>query len=146
MQSLETLELENSSTQPSNGSPVVQGINPLLASEGQPLITNSAVDTALLHAMSVELNALNATPHQILHSTTFPTPGSMTGNDVQAPAYTTMSLVTNSICQSAHPNPTVNQALQMASVIPPTRAGSNLSSINDSIEQAMAKGLPKWKR
>ena len=66
MQSLETLELENSSTQPSNGSPVVQGINPLLASEGQPLITSSAVDKALLHDMSAGLNALNATPHQIL--------------------------------------------------------------------------------
>ena len=49
-----------------------------------------------------------------------------------------MPLVTNLICQSARPNPTVNQALQ-TSVTPLPTAGSHLSSINDSIEQAVAK-------
>ena len=33
----------------------------------------------------------------------------------------------------------MNQALQMASITPPPKAGSNLSSINDSIKQAVAK-------
>ena len=109
MQSLETLELGKSSTQPSSGSPVIQGFNLLLTLEGQPLITSSAVDTALLHAMSARLNTLNAMHHQIPQSTILPALGSTVGNDVQAPAYTTMPLVTNLIYQSARPNPTMNQ-------------------------------------
>ena len=57
MQSLETPELGNSSSQPANGSPVIQGHNLLPTSEGHLLITSSAVDTALLHAISAGLNA-----------------------------------------------------------------------------------------
>ena len=102
------------------------------------MITISAVDTTLLHAMLVGPHARTATPHQILQSTTLPTPGPTTRNDVQALAYTTMPLVTNSIGQSARPNPTVNQALRTSVTLLPM-AGSYLSSINDSIEQAVAK-------
>ena len=51
MQSLETPELGNSSSHPASGSLVIQGHNQHPASEGQLLITSSAVDTALLHAM-----------------------------------------------------------------------------------------------
>ena len=72
-----------------------------------------------MHTISDGLNALNAMPNQILQSTTLPTPGPTIGNDVQAPAYITMPLVTNSIGQSIHPNPTVNQALQTL-VTPPS--------------------------
>ena len=61
---------------------MVQGINLLLTSEGQPLITSSVIDTSLLHAMSVGLNALNGTPHQVLQSAILPTPGTMTGNEL----------------------------------------------------------------
>ena len=130
MHSLETPKLGNSSTHPSGGLPIIQGFNSLITPESQPLITSSAVDTSLLHAMLAGLHALNATPHQILQSTTLPTPGFVIGNDVQAPAYTIMSLVTNSIGQSARPNPMVNQALR-TSITPPPTARSHLSSIND---------------
>ena len=51
MQSLETPELGNSSTQPSSGSLVIQCFNLQPISEGQLLITSYAVDTDLLHAM-----------------------------------------------------------------------------------------------
>ena len=138
MQSLETPELGNSSTQTSGKSSVIQGFNPLITPKGQPLITSSTVDTALLYAMSAGLHALNVTPYQILQCTTLPTLRPTTGNDVQAPAYTTIPLVTNSIGQSVRPNPTVNQALR-TSVTPPPKAGSHLSSIDDLIEQAVAK-------
>ena len=63
MQPLETPELGNSSSQPTNRPPMIQGHNPQPISEGQLLITSSAVDTALLHAMSAGLNALHATSH-----------------------------------------------------------------------------------
>ena len=49
---------------------------------------------------------------------------------IQALVYTTTPLATSPTGHSTQPHPTVNQ--------PPT-AGSSLSSINDSIEQAMAK-------
>ena len=63
MQSLETPKLGNSFSQPTNGSPVIQGHNQQPTSECQLLITSSAVDTDLLHAMSAGLNTLNATSH-----------------------------------------------------------------------------------
>ena len=63
MQSLETPELGNSSTQPLGRLPVILGFNPYTTPEGHPLITSSAVDTTLMHAMSVGLNALNAMPN-----------------------------------------------------------------------------------
>ena len=66
MQSLETPELGNSSTQPLDGLLVILGFNLQITPEGYPLITSFAVDTALMHAMSTSLNALNATPSQIL--------------------------------------------------------------------------------
>ena len=70
-QSLETPELGNSSLQPTNGSPVIQGHNQEPTSEGQLLITSSAVDTALLHAMLVGLNALSATSNQVSQPTSW---------------------------------------------------------------------------
>ena len=99
MQSLETPELGNSSWQPASGSPVIQGHNQQPTSEGQLLITSLAVDTALRHAMSAGLNALNATSHQVSQPTILATP--MVGNEVQAPVYTTMPLVNTSIGHSA---------------------------------------------
>ena len=108
MELLETPELGNPSTQSLGKLPVIIGFNPQITPKGHPLITSSAVDTGSMHAMSSNLNALNATSSQILQSTTLPTPKPMVGNDIQAPAYTTMPLVTNSIGQSACPNPIVN--------------------------------------
>ena len=107
MQSLETPELGNSSSQPTNGSSVIQGHNQQPTSEGQLLITSSAVDTALLHAKLAGLNALNATSHQVSQPTILATP--MVGTEVQAPVYTTMPLATTPIGHSARPHPTVNQ-------------------------------------
>ena len=107
MQSLETPELGNSSSQPLNGSPVIQGHNQQPTSEGQLLITSLAVDMALLHAMSAGLNALNAISHKISQPTILTTP--MAGNEVQALVYTTMPLVTTPIGHSARLHPTVNQ-------------------------------------
>ena len=106
MQSLETPKLGNSSSQPASGSPVIQGQNQQPTSEGQLLITSSAVDTTLLRTMSAGLNALNATSHQVSQPTILTTP--MVGNEVQAPPYTTMPLVTTLIGHSARPHPTVN--------------------------------------
>ncbi|KAL5573475.1 hypothetical protein UlMin_023072 [Ulmus minor] len=112
MQSLETPELGNSS-QPTNGPPVILGCNPQPStSEGQFLLTSSAVDTALLHAMSAGVNALHSTSRQGSQPTISVIPTIGTGS--QAPIYTTMPLATTPIA-------------------------SNLSSINESIEQAVAK-------
>ena len=108
MQSLETPELGNSSSQPTNGPPVIQGHNnPQPTSEGQLLITNSAVDTALFHAMSAGISALHSTPNQGSQPTILATPTTETG--VQAPVYTTMPLATTPISHSARPRPTINQ-------------------------------------
>ena len=137
MQSLETPELGNSSSQPTNGSPVIQGHNPQPTSEGQLLITSSAVDTALLHTMSAGLNALHATSHQGSQPTILATP--TTGTGVQAPVYTTMPLATTPIGHSAQPRPTVNQPLPTTPAPPHSIAGSSLTSINESIEKAVAK-------
>ena len=105
------------------------------------LITSSAVDTALLYVMSAGLNALNATSHQVSQPTISIAP--LTRNDVQAPIYTTMPLVTNSVGHSARPHPTVNQPPQETTTAPQPIAGSSLSSINDSIEQAVLKRFAK---
>ena len=83
MQPLETPELGNSSSQPTNGSPLIQSHNPQPTPEGQMLITSSAVDTALLHAMSAGLNALNATSQQAAQPSISTAPP--TGNDFQPP-------------------------------------------------------------
>lgn len=137
MQSLETPELGNSSSQPANGSPVIQGHNPQPTSDDQLLITSSAVDTAFLHAMSAGLNALHATSHQGSQPTILATP--TIGTRVQAPVYTTMPLASTPIGHSARPRPTINQPPQATPVPPPSTARSTLSSINKSIEQAVAK-------
>ena len=100
---------------------------------------SSAVDTALVHAMFARLNALNASPNLNLQ----PTPGLVLGNDLHALAYTTIPLMTNSICQSARPNPNMNQTMQVASVTPLPIVGSNLPSLNDSIEKVIAKRFVK---
>ncbi|KAL5546684.1 hypothetical protein UlMin_006371 [Ulmus minor] len=119
MQSLETPELGNSSSQPTNGPPVILGYNPQPStSEGQFLLTSSAVDTALLHAMSAGVNALHSTPRQSSQPTILATPPAGVGSE--APVYATMPLASTPIGHSARPP-------------------SNLSSINDSIEQAVAK-------
>ena len=64
MQSLETPDLGNSSSQPANGPLVTLGYNPQPTSEGQFLFTSSAIDTALLHAMSAGVSALHSTSRQ----------------------------------------------------------------------------------
>ena len=66
MQPLVTPELGNSSSHPSSGSLAIQSISPPVTSESLLLITSSTVDTALLHAMSARLNALNTIPHHYL--------------------------------------------------------------------------------
>ena len=137
MQSLETPELGNSSSQPANGPPVILGYDPQPTSEGQFQLTSSAVDTALLHAMSAGVSALHSTSHQGLQPTIFATP--LTGARFQAPVYTTMPLATTPVSHSARPHPTVNQPLPTTPTQPHSTAGSSLPSINESIEQAVAK-------
>ena len=137
MQSLETPDLGNSSTQPASVPPVVQVHNQQPASDGQLLITSSAVDTALLHAMSAGLNALHATSHPGAQPTMLAT--SLTGVGSQAPVYATMPLATTPIGHSARPPPTVNQPPTTTPAPTHSIAASNLSSINESIEQAVAK-------
>ena len=87
--------------------------------------------------MSAGLNALNATSNQVSQPTILTTP--MAGNDVQAPVYTTMPLVTTPIGHSTQPHPTINQPSQMTPAPPPFAVGSSLSLINEFIEQAVAK-------
>ena len=73
IQLLMTPELGKSSSQPLGGSPTIHNISPAITSKAPPpitseaplLITSSAVDTALLYAMSAKLNALNASLHRI---------------------------------------------------------------------------------
>ena len=79
LQSLKTPELGNSSSQPANGPPLIQGHNPQPTSEGQLLITSLAVDTALFHAMSAGLNVLHVTSYQGLQPTILATPTTVTG-------------------------------------------------------------------
>ena len=137
MQSLETPELGNSSSQPAHGPPVTHGHNPQPTSADQLLITSAAVDTALFHAMSAGINALHATSHQGSQPTILATP--TTGTGFQAPVYTTTPLATTPIGHSALPHPTVNQPLPMTPAEPHLTAGSSLPSINESIEQVVAK-------
>ena len=125
MQPLETPELGNSSSQPT--------------SADQLLITSSAVNTALLHAMSARINALRATSHQGSRPTILATP--TTGTGFQVPVYTTMPLATTPIGHSARPRPTVNQHLPTTPAPPHSITVSSLSSINESIEQAVAKRI-----
>ena len=68
MQPLMTPELGNSSIQPSDGSPMVHNVVQPVNSE--LFITSFVVDTALFHAMSARLHALNGSPHLNLQSTT----------------------------------------------------------------------------
>ena len=93
--------------------------------------------------MSAGLNALNATPHQILQSAIMPTPGSIPRNDLHAPVYTTLPVMTNPICQLALPIHTINQALHMSSetrATPMPTTGSHcLSSPSTTLEQIVAK-------
>ena len=77
---------------------MIQGHNPQPTSEGQLLITSSAVDTALLHAMSARINALHATSYQGSQPTILVTLA--TTFEVQAPVYTTMPLATMPIGHS----------------------------------------------
>ena len=84
MQSLETPDLGNSSSQPTNGPPVILGYNPQPTSEGQFLLTSSAVDTALLHAVSAGINALHSTSHQSSQPTILATPPTGTGSQLQS--------------------------------------------------------------
>ena len=107
MQPLVTHKLGNSSIQSSSGSPVVHSISPPVTSQS-PLITSSMVDTALLRVMSVELNALNAAPHQSLQTAILPTLGSALGNDLRAPVYTIIPVMTSPICEPSPPISIVN--------------------------------------
>ena len=54
-----------------------------------------------------------------------------------------MPLATTPIGHSARPRPTVNQPPQTTPAPPPSTAGSSLSSINESIEQAVVKHFAK---
>ena len=53
------------------------------------------------------------------------------------------TLVTNSVGHSARPHPTINQTPQATVNAPQSITGSSLSSINDSIEQAVVKQFTK---
>ena len=137
MQSLETPELGNSSSQPAAGPHATHGHNPQTTSAVPSQITSSAVDAALLHAMSAGISALHATSHQGSQPTILTTP--ITGAGFQAPVYATMPLATTPIGHSARPRPTVNQPLLTTPAPPHSTAGSSLTEINESIEQAVAK-------
>ena len=132
MQSLETPDLGNSSSQPAVGAPATHGHNLQPTSADQLLITSSAVDTALLHAMSAGINALHATSQQGLKPTILATP--TTGAGFQAPVYTTMPLATTPIGHSARPRLTINQPLATTPAPPHSIAAPSLYSINESIE------------
>ena len=112
MQPLVTPELGNSSSQPSGGSPAVHSVNPPITFE-PPLITSSAVDTALLYDMSAGVKALNATPQQNLQFVVLPILGSTPGSDLRTPVYTFLPVMTSPTNQSAPPISTVNQVLPM---------------------------------
>ncbi|KAL5574137.1 hypothetical protein UlMin_023734 [Ulmus minor] len=84
---------------------------------GQLLITSSAVDTALLHAMSVGLNALNATYHQVSHSKTFCLDGGTNPEHPKGPnthQEDGISLSTMSSMETTHAS-TQNSALHSSS-------------------------------
>ena len=132
MQSLDTPEQGNSSLQPTNGSPVIQGHNQQPSSEGHLFITSSAVNSALFHALSAGLNALNATSYQVSQPNILATP--MAGTEVQASVYTTMPLATMPVSHLARPCPAVNQPPQTTLAPPPSTARLSLSSINESIK------------
>lgn len=101
------------------------------------LITSSAVDTALIYAMSVWLNALHATSQLGLQPTGLGT--SATAPGVQTPVYTTMPMAVTPIGHSTRSRPTVDQPPQITPVPVHSIVGSSLSTINESIEQAVAK-------
>jgi len=137
MKSLETLELGNSSSQPALGPQTTHSHNPQPTSPDQLLITSSVVDTALIHAMSAGLNALHAMSQLGLQRTSLGTPATVTG--VQTPVYTTVPMAATPIGHSARPHPTINQLLQTTPIPVHSTVGSSLSTINYSIEQAVAK-------
>ena len=87
--------------------------------------------------MSAGLNALHATSHPGSQPTILATPP--TGVGSQAPVYATMPLATTPIGHSARPHPTVNQPPTTTPTPTHSIAALNLSSINESIEQAVAK-------
>ena len=137
MQPLETPELGNSSSQPAPEPPAAHGLHPQPTSADQVLITSSAVDTALIHAMSAGLNALQATSQLGLQPTSLGT--SATAPGVQTPVYSTVPMAVTPVGHSARPLPTINQPSQTTPAPVHSTIGSSLSSINDSIEQAVAK-------
>ena len=141
MQPLGNPELGNSSTQLPGGSPAIHSIVQPVGSE--PLITSSAVDTALLHTMFVGLNALHTVPHQSLQYVVLHTPRYAPLNDPIAPIYTTPPAMSTLVSNSTLPTSTINQALHVPSregATPPLTTGSNLSySSGTSLEQVMAK-------